>query len=148
MNRETLERMTKEELMELVSRQNDAILSLDQQRYDASAVIEHLVRATHDMHNLRYHDAERSHCQDYLDDFVREMYGKYPMYLVSAEYPNKSNEEKEHEEEIPDRSAVILNLASMRDEARLNGYDGYVKTLSRAIELLEGQGCKVKEDDK
>ena len=85
MNREILERMTKEELMELVSRQNDAILSLDQQRYDSSAVIEHLVAAMHDMHNLRYHDMERSHCQDYLDDFVREMYGKYPMYIVSAE---------------------------------------------------------------
>ena len=136
MNRETLEKMTKEELMEMIRIQNEAIDSLDKQRYDSSAVIEHLVAATYDMHNLRYHDAERSQCQDYLDDFVREMYMKYPMYLVSAEYPNKSNEEKEHEEEIPDRSAVILNLASMRDEARLKGYDGYVKTLNRAIELL------------
>lgn len=85
MNREVLEKMTKEELMELVSRQNDAINSLDMQRYDASAVIEHLVRATHEMHDLRYRDAERSHNQDRLDDFVREMYGKYPIYLVSAD---------------------------------------------------------------
>lgn len=147
MNREQLERMTKEDLMELADRQSEVIDSLNEQRYNASAVIEHLVRATHDMHNLRYRDSRQSYCQDRLDDFVREMYGKYPIYLVSAEYPNKSNEEKEHEEELPDRSAVILNLASMRDEARLNGYDGYVKTLSRAIELLEGQGCKVKEGD-
>lgn len=93
MNREVLERMTKEELIELVSRQNDAILSLDQQRYDASAVIEHLVRATYDMHNLRYHDAERSNCQDRLDDFAREMYGKYPIYLVSAEKVDKMPDE-------------------------------------------------------
>lgn len=85
MNREVLEKMTKEELMELVCRQNEAINSLDEQRYHASAVIEHLVRATHEMHDLRYRDVERSHCQDRLDDFVREMYGKYPMYLVSAE---------------------------------------------------------------
>ena len=85
MTSDVLERMTKEELIELVNRQNDAINSLDQQRYDASAVIEHLVRATQDMHNLRYHDAERSHCQNYLDDFVREMYGKYPLYIAPAE---------------------------------------------------------------
>ena len=98
MNREVLEKMTKEELMELVCRQSEAIDSLNVQRYDASAVIEHLVRATHEMHDLRYHDAERSNCQDHLDDFVREMYGKYPMCLVSAEYPIKPNEEKEHEE--------------------------------------------------
>lgn len=137
MNREILERMTKEELLELIVRQGETISSLDIQRCNASAVIEHLVSASHEMHNLRYRDAERSHCQDRLDDYVREMYGKYPMYLVSAEYPNKSNGEKEHEEELPNRSAVILNLALMRDEARLNGYDGYVKTLNRAIELLE-----------
>lgn len=137
MNKEVLERMTKEELMELVSRQNDAILSLDEQRYHASAVIEHLVRATHEMHDLSYSDAERSHCQDRLDDFVREMYGKYPMYLVSAEYPNKSNEEKEHEEELPDRSAVVFDLTIMREEASIKGDDEHAKTLSRAIELLE-----------
>lgn len=92
MNRETLERMTKEELMELVSRQNDAINSLDMQRYNASAVIKHLVSVSHELHNLRCHDAERSHCQDRLDDFVREMYGKYPMYIVSAEKVDKMPE--------------------------------------------------------
>ena len=84
MNRELLEKMTKEELMELVSRQNEAISSLDEQRYHASAVIEHLVRASHEMHDLSYRDSRRSFCQDRLDDFVREMYGKYPMYTVSA----------------------------------------------------------------
>ena len=68
MNREILEKMTKEELIE-----------------HASAVIEHLVRASHEMHDLGYRNAERSHCQDRLDDFVREMYEKHPMYLVSAE---------------------------------------------------------------
>lgn len=85
MNREVLEKMTKEELVELIERQEAVIDSLDQQRYDSSDVIEHLVAATHDMHNLRYHDAERSHRQDHLDDFVREMYMKYPLYIVSAE---------------------------------------------------------------
>ena len=85
MNREQLERMTKEELMELVSRQNDAINSLDMQRYNASAVIKHLVSASHELHNLRCRDAERSHCQDRLDDFVREMYAKYPLYIVPTE---------------------------------------------------------------
>ena len=87
MNREILEKMTKEELMEMICRQNEAINSLDMQRYDASAVIEHLVAATHDMQNLRYRDVERSHSQERLDDFVREMYMKYPLYIVSAEYP-------------------------------------------------------------
>lgn len=85
MNREILEKMTKEELLELANRQSDAIDSLDEQRYHASAVIEHLVRASHEMHDLSYRDAERRHCQDRLDDFVREMYGKYPLYIVSAE---------------------------------------------------------------
>lgn len=93
MNRELLEKMTKEELMELVRIQDEAINSLDIQRYDSSAVIEHLVRVTHDMHNLRYYDAERSHCQDHLDDFVREMYMKYPMYIVSAEKVDKMPDE-------------------------------------------------------
>ena len=73
MNRDLLEKMTKEELLELVIRQNDTNNSLDQLRYDANAVIEHLVHATHDMHNLRYHDAERSLAQDRLDDWVREI---------------------------------------------------------------------------
>ena len=80
-----LERMTKEELLELAIRQNELINSLDQQRRDASAIIEHLVRATHEMHNLRYHDAERSHCQDCLDDLLGKMYAKYPIHIVPAE---------------------------------------------------------------
>lgn len=93
MNREALERMTKEELIELVSRQSEVIESLNEQRYNASAVIEHLVRATHEMHDLRYRDSRQSYCQDRLDDFVREMYGKYPMYLVSAEKVDKMPDE-------------------------------------------------------
>lgn len=92
MNREVLERMTKEELMELVCRQNEAINSLDEQRYHASAVIEHLVRASHEMHDLGYRDAERRHCQDRLDDFVREMYTKYPLYIVPAGEVSKAEE--------------------------------------------------------
>ena len=40
-------------------------------------------------------------------------------------------------EGLPTRDAVIINLASMLNEARQNGWDGYVKTLSRAIDLLE-----------
>lgn len=110
MNRDVLERMTKEELMELVSRQNEAIDSLDQQRYDSSDVIEHLVRATHDMQNLRYHDMERSHCQDRLDDFVREMYGKYPMYLVSAEYPQDIAPAEADKDEATDAAEERENL--------------------------------------
>lgn len=92
MIREVLERMTKEELLELVSRQNDAINSLDEQRYNASAVIEHLVSVSHELHNLRYRDGERSVCQDRLDDWVREMYTKYPIYIVSAEKVDKMPE--------------------------------------------------------
>lgn len=85
MNREILDKMTKEELMELASRQSEAIDSLNEQRYSESAVVEHLVRATHEMNDLRYHDSRRIYCQDRLDDWVREMYGKHPMYLVSAD---------------------------------------------------------------
>lgn len=85
MNRETLERMTKEELIELVEKQTQAINSLDMERYDANAVIEHLVAATENMKNLRYHDAERDHNQEYLDDYVRQMYMKYPTYIVTAD---------------------------------------------------------------
>ena len=92
MDREILEKMNREELLELISRQREAISSLDVQRYDASAVIEHLVQVTHEMHNLRYHDAERSHRQDRLDDWYREMYTKYPLYLVSAEKMDKMPE--------------------------------------------------------
>lgn len=85
MNRETLERMTKEELMELVEIQTNAINSLDMQRYDANAVIKHLVMATENMKNLHYHDAERDNAQGYLDAYVREMYMKYPSYIVTAD---------------------------------------------------------------
>ena len=81
MSREILERMTKEELIELASRQEKAILSLDMQRYDANAVIEHLASVTEYMKNLRYHDFERERDQDYVDDFVRQMYAKYPMVI-------------------------------------------------------------------
>lgn len=87
MKRETLERMTKEELIELVDRQTQAINSLDMQRYDANAVIEALVMATENMKNLRYHDAERDNNQEYLDDYVRQMYMKYPEYIVTEEIP-------------------------------------------------------------
>lgn len=92
MNRETLNRMTKEELMELVRRQSQAIDSLDMQRYDANAVIEHLVMATVDLKDLRHHDAERDHNQEYLDDYVQQMYMKYPQYLVSADYEGNGKE--------------------------------------------------------
>ena len=137
MNRELLKQMTKEELLELASRQDEAINRLDEQRYNASAVIDHLVGASHELHNLRCRDGERSVCQDRLDDWVREMYMKHPLYLVSAEYPDTTSKEEVSEDKLPNRSGVILNLASMRDEARMNGQDGYVKTLDRAIELLE-----------
>lgn len=40
-------------------------------------------------------------------------------------------------EELPTRDAVIINLGSMLNEARQNGWDGYVRTLDRAIELLK-----------
>ena len=43
------------------------------------------MQVTNEMHNLRYLDAERSHNQERLDDWIREMYMKYPMYIVSAE---------------------------------------------------------------
>lgn len=93
MSREILERMTKEELIELVSRQEEAINRLDMQRYTASAVLEHLVRATQDMHNLHYHDANREQSQNYMNDYVREMYAKYPLYIVSAEKVEEGAEE-------------------------------------------------------
>lgn len=85
MNRETLERMTKDELIELVKRQEEAINGLNIQRCDANAVIEHLVTATEHMKNLRCRDAERELAQDYMDDFVRQMYMKYPSYIVKGE---------------------------------------------------------------
>lgn len=92
MNREILLKMTKEELMELANRQSEAIDSLNEQRYSESAVVEYLVRATHEMHDLRYHDSRRSFCKDRLDDWVREMYEKYPMYLVSEAKVDKMPE--------------------------------------------------------
>lgn len=55
------------------------------QRYNANAVIEHLVAATENLEDLRHHDAERDHNQEYLDDYVRQMYMKYPTYIVTAE---------------------------------------------------------------
>ena len=91
-NRELLKRMTKDELIELAMRQAQAIDSLDMQRYDANAVIEHLVTATENMKNLRHSDAERDHNQEYLDDYVRQMYMKYPQYLVSADYEGNGKE--------------------------------------------------------
>jgi hypothetical protein len=93
MSRDILEKMTKDELIELASRQEKAIISLDMQRYDANAIIEHLASAVHDIHNLRYHDFDREHDQNYVDDFVSDMYAKYPTYIVLEE----KNEEGEVE---------------------------------------------------
>jgi len=95
MDKEILEEMTKEELFELIGRQEQVINSLDQQRYDSNAVIEHLVTTTENMRNLRYHDAERNNDQEYLDNYIRDMYKKYPVWLVSADYPEKSGETNE-----------------------------------------------------
>ena len=92
MNREILNRMTKEELIELVERQNQAIVSLDMQRYDSNAIIEHLVMVTENMKNFRHSDAERDHNQEYLDDYVQQMYMKYPQYIVSADYEGNGKE--------------------------------------------------------
>ena len=63
------------------------------QRYDANAVIEHLVAATENMKNLRHHDAERDHNQEYLDDYVRQMYMKYPSYIVTADKEGTEEDE-------------------------------------------------------
>lgn len=92
MNREILERMTAKELIELVERQTQAINSLDMLRYDANAVIDHLVTATESMRNLRYHDAERDHNQEYLDDYIRQMYMKYPKYILNVDKEGQKNE--------------------------------------------------------
>lgn len=40
-------------------------------------------------------------------------------------------------EAAPTKEAVIINLSAMMKEAEKNGYDGYVNTLTRAIELLK-----------
>lgn len=137
MNRELLEQMTKEELLELASRQNDAINSLDEQRYNASAVIDHLVGVSHEMHNLRCRDGERIVTQDRLDDWVREMYMKHPLYVTPVECHDITSKEAEGEEELPSRSDVILGLETMRYAAEKSGFDGYVIALDRAIKLLE-----------
>ena len=150
MNRELLEQMTKEELLELARRQNDAILSLDEQRYYASAVIDHLVIASHEMHNLRSRDGERSVCQDRVDDWVREMYARHPLHVTPVEEVSDDEDwipddmkgkplqgEAEREEKLPSRSDVVLGLKTMRYAAEKKGFDGYVITLDRAIELLE-----------
>lgn len=84
MDRKVLQKMTARELIELVERQRQAIISLDEQRCHANAVIEHLMIATENMQRIRNHDIKRDHDQEYLDDYVREMYMKYPVYLVSA----------------------------------------------------------------
>jgi len=155
MNRELLEQMTKEELLELASRQNDAINSLDEQRYIESAVIDHLVSATNELHNLRCRDGECLVAQDRLDDWVREMYARHPLHIVPTEEVSKVEDWLKNpidipddmkgrplqgaevsEEELPSRSDVVLGLKTMRYAAEKKGFDGYVKTLSRAIELL------------
>lgn len=58
----------------------------------------------------------------------------------SLEEREKACNEFLDSEALPTRDAVIINLASMLNEARQNGWDGYVKTLSRAIELIEEVG--------
>lgn len=116
MDRGILEKMTKEELIELVERQGQAINSLDQQRFDSNAVIEHLVTATENMRNLRYHDIERDHDQEWLDDYIRQMYTKYPVYIVSAEYPEKSSETNENVDEVLQTLEKLYNDFTMRPE--------------------------------
>ncbi len=93
MDREILEKMTKEELIVLIERQAQAINSLDMQRFDSNVVIEHLVTVTENMRNLRYHDIERDQDQECLDDYIRKMYAKYPVWLVSAD-PGKERRSK------------------------------------------------------
>ena len=113
MNREILNRMTKEELIELVERQTQAINSLDMQRYDANAVIEHLVAATENMKNLRHSDAERDHNQEYLDDYVRQMYMKYPQYIVSADYEGNG---KEVATKLQDGCKIVAKKGAEEDD--------------------------------
>lgn len=50
---------------------------------------------------------------------------------------NKACDEFLDAEELPTREAVIANIAFIRAELMKKGQDGYAKTLSRAIELLE-----------
>lgn len=116
MNRKVLEKMTKEEIIELVERQDQAINSLDRQRFDSNAVIEHLVTATENMRNLRYHDVERDHDQEYLSDFIGQMHTKYPVYLISAEYPEKIRRPGEKIEEVLKTLEKLYNDFTMRPE--------------------------------
>lgn len=116
MDRKILEKMTKEELFELIERQTQAINSLDQQRFDSNAVIEHLVTTVENMRNLRYHDVERDHDQEYLDDYIRQMYMKYPVYIVSAEYPEKSGKMNENVDEILQTLEKLYNDFTMRPD--------------------------------
>lgn len=116
MDREILKKMTKEELIELVERQDQSINRLDQQRFDSNAVIEHLVTATENMRNLRYHDIERDHDQEYLDDYIRQMYTKYPVYIVSAEYPEKNSGTNENVEEVLQTLEKLYNDFTMRPD--------------------------------
>jgi len=61
-------------------------------------------------------------CQKHYET-IEEFHDAYNEYLDS--------------EEVPTREAVITNLSAMIEEAREHGYDGYVKTMSMAIELLK-----------
>ena len=85
MNRKMLERLTKEELIELVMRQERVINSLDSQRYESNSVIEHLVEVAVNMEDIWHNDLKRDHALVYLSDYIREMQIKYPMYLVRTE---------------------------------------------------------------
>lgn len=134
MDREILKKMTKEELIELIERQTQAINSFDQQRFDSNAVIEHLVTATENMRNLRYHDIERDHDQEWLDDYIRQMYTKYPVYVVSAEYSEKSEETNEDVEAVLKTLEKLYNDFTMRpDECRaLDFAINFIKEKSNA----------------
>lgn len=90
MDRKILKKMTKEELIELVERQNRAIDRLDMQRYDSNVIIDHLVSAIGNLNLLRDHNIERERDQDYLNDYVYQMYQKYHTYLVSVEKEEES----------------------------------------------------------
>lgn len=54
-------------------------------------------------------------------------------------YDEKSNaiDEFLDSEAVMERDAVIINLAAIRKSAEKKGYDGFVRTLDRAIELLK-----------
>lgn len=85
MNRELLENMTKEELIYLVEIQARAIESLDMQRCDSNVIIDHLVSAIGSLNLLHDNNLKRDHDQEYLNDYVYQMYQKYPSYLVKTE---------------------------------------------------------------